>query len=114
MTRRTLGRNAVMVVRWWFGLGWTLGGIGGVIAALYQLADGRGLDPYLLLGGILIATFGWLVHPWGLTRHLRPLSEPLGDLFATDAATSLYEQRLQELADDADRRTDQDRSYGGW
>lgn len=69
--RRMLGRRVVTFVRWWFGIGWSVGGIGCVVAAFYELANGHGLDPYLLLGGVLIAFFGWLVHPWGLTRRAR-------------------------------------------
>jgi hypothetical protein len=74
MGRRLLS-GAVMVVRWWFGLTWLIGGIALVIWGPIAFADGDGGWFYLLVGGFMLILLGWCTHPWGLERELQPHAE---------------------------------------
>jgi hypothetical protein len=63
----------LVVVRWWFGVTYVLGGIGCIVAAPVWMASGNWGGIYLLGGGLVMLAAGWLIHPWGFSRHRRKL-----------------------------------------
>lgn len=71
MTRRVLAL-AFLVVRWWFGLTWLVGGAVGVVWGPVARVQGDGGWFFLLVGGFMLLLCGWCFHPWGLERALRP------------------------------------------
>jgi len=58
-------------VRWWAGVTYVAGGVGGVIAAPLVISSGDAGGWFLLIGGPELALLGWLVHPWGFQRWHR-------------------------------------------
>lgn len=60
-----VGRIALLLVRWWFGIGSLIAGVGSVIAAPIRLARGDWGGFYYFLGGVMFSAFAWLVHPLG-------------------------------------------------
>jgi hypothetical protein len=65
-------RLGLAIVRWWLALTYLLGGIGVALAGVVLSFTGRaGEGGFLLLGGATLAAPGWVIHPWGLQRHLR-------------------------------------------
>jgi hypothetical protein len=68
---RRAGSVGATVIRWWFGVTWLLAGLGGVIAAPIQLAEGDAGGIYLLGGSLIIGACGYALHPWGLQRQRR-------------------------------------------
>jgi hypothetical protein len=66
----TAGRIALLLIRWWLGLTYMLGGLGCVLATPVWLATGNWGGVDLVGGGVFLALIGWLIHPWGLQRTL--------------------------------------------
>lgn len=66
-----LASRMLRFVRWWFGLTYVAVGIGGVIAAPIMVAAGNWGGIYFLIGAPMLATLGWVIHPWGLQRLRR-------------------------------------------
>ena len=68
----------VRVIRWWFGLTYLLGGVGGFVAGLIMIALGDHGGFYMIVGGPIIVVLGWVIHPWGLQRAMNghPLLAP--------------------------------------
>jgi hypothetical protein len=60
--------KVLLVVRWWFGVTYVLGGVGGIIASPIMVATGHPRGLLLLIGFSIIFALGWVVHPWGLQR----------------------------------------------
>jgi hypothetical protein len=65
----------VRIVRWWFGLTYFAAGVGAFVAGPIMIGLGNYGGVYMLVGGPIILSMGWVVHPWGLQRALngRPL-----------------------------------------
>jgi hypothetical protein len=63
--------SALTVVRWWFGLTYLVAGIGAVIAGPVMLARGDYGGVYMVIGGALIGSLGFVTHPLGMRRLRR-------------------------------------------
>src|SRR5947209_3542059 len=61
--------NALSALRWWFGVTYVLAGVGCAIVAPVWMATDNWGGLYLLGGGVVMATAGWLIHPWGYARY---------------------------------------------
>jgi hypothetical protein len=59
----------LLVIRWWFGVTYLLAGVGAVVAGPIMIALGNWGGVYMIAGGPMIATLGWLIHPWGYQKH---------------------------------------------
>src|SRR4051794_28681174 len=66
-------RMSIRVVRWYFGLGWLIFGLGGLVAVSFLAARGDWLWIYMLIGAPTIVALGFVVHPWGLERAAKGL-----------------------------------------
>jgi hypothetical protein len=64
--------NVLLFVRWWFGVTYLVG-VFGVIAGPVMMATGDAGGFYFLIGGPFVFAFGWVIHPWGGKRPVRPL-----------------------------------------
>jgi hypothetical protein len=60
-----LARLAVVGVRWWFGLSRLVAGLGLLVWGPLALSRHDWGGVYLIVGGLTIAAWGWLIHPWG-------------------------------------------------
>jgi len=68
LLRRVL-KIVVTIVRWWWGVGWLVLGVIGVVWGVFAIRRGDGGAYYLIIGGLTSVLFAWFIHPWGLQRH---------------------------------------------
>ena len=61
-------RPFLVGVRWFYGLGWIVLGFGGICAVPFLAARGDWGWIYMLIGGAVIASLGFAVHPWTMSR----------------------------------------------
>ena len=66
MHGRRLFSYGLTGLRWWCGLTYLIGGIGSIAAGPIMIAMGNAGGAYMILGGGMMAAFGWVIHPWGL------------------------------------------------
>ncbi len=86
-------RIVVNLVRWWFGLTYVVGGLAVCIAGPILIGQGDYGGVYMIVGGVVLATLGWVIHPWGLQRRkarhsaatprIYPGGAPLGECAGT-------------------------------
>jgi hypothetical protein len=75
---KVMAARGLLVIRWWAGLSYLLGGVGAVIAAPIMIAEGNWGGVYMVIGGAMIFALGWLIHPWGLQRNNQRAKMPRG------------------------------------